>query len=456
VKLSCELAWLGGERPERDVLIEVSGERIRSLTAGASAPPSDAERLEGLVIPGFANAHSHAFQRALRGRTHGDVRRACGGAGPPSPPTGGSFWTWREQMYALAEALTPDSMLSLARATFAEMALAGITLVGEFHYLHNGPGGSRYEDPNALGIAVVEAARQAGVRLTLLDTCYLHGGIGAPAEGAQLRFCDADAHEWAARVDQLAIDTASARLGAAIHSVRAVDPDSAATVARWASERGVPLHAHVSEQPAENEACLEAYGATPTELLFQAGALSERFTAVHATHISSSDLERLGAARACCCLCPTTERDLADGAAPAAEMRRAGARLAIGTDSHALIEPLEEARAIELDERLVSGVRGRHSPPELLHAATRGGYESLGWSEGGTIAEGALADLVAIRLDSVRLAGAAPEEAVAVFAAAAADVGDVIVGGRFVVRAGRHLSLDVPRELRDAVAGLAS
>ncbi len=436
--LWCELAWLGGERAEAGVLIELAEGRIATVTTGVLAPPADAERLEGLVIPGFANAHSHAFQRALRGRTHGD---------------GGSFWTWREQMYALAAALDPESMHLLARATFAEMALAGVTLVGEFHYLHHGPGGAPYPDPNAMGAAILEAAREAGVRLTLLDTCYLHGGIGAPAQGVQLRFRDADAEAWAERVDQLAIDSPFARLGAAIHSVRAVDPESAATVGRWAFERGVPLHAHVSEQPAENEACLDAYGATPTELLFQAGALSERFTAVHATHVSAADLERLGSARACCCLCPTTERDLADGVGPAAEMRIAGARLAIGTDSHALIEPLEEARAIELDERLVSGVRGRHAPHELLHAATRGGYESLGWSEGGAIIEGALADLVAIRLDSARLAGVARERAMeaAVFAGGAADVRDVIVGGRFVVRTGRHLGLDVPHELRAAV-----
>jgi len=344
----------------------------------------------------------------------------------------------------------------LARATFAEMALAGVTVVGEFHYLHHGPGGRPYEDPNAMGSAVIEAASEAGLRLTLLDTCYLHGGIGAPAQGAQQRFCDASAEAWAARVDQLTIENASVRLGAAIHSVRAVDPGSAATVARWASDRAAPLHAHVSEQPAENEACLEAYGATPTELLFQADALSGRFTAVHATHVCAADLERLGKARACCCLCPTTERDLADGVGQAAEMRRAGARLAIGTDSHALIEPLEEARAIELDERLASGVRGRHSAIELLRMATENGYRSLGWPEGGAIREGALADLVAVRLDGVRLAGAPAEDAIdaLVFAGAAADVGDVLVGGRFIVRDGAHVSLEPARELREAIGAL--
>ncbi len=239
--------------------------------------------------------------------------------------------------------------------------------------------------------------------------------------------------------------------------MRAVDPASAEHVAAWAADRGAPLHAHVSEQPAENEACVQAYGASPTEVLRRAGALSPSFTAVHATHVSAADLVRLGAAGACCCLCPTTERDLADGVGPARALRDAGVGLALGSDSNAIIEPFEEARALELDERLVTGVRGSHSPPELLSAATRGGYESLGWHEGGVIEAGALADLVAVRLDGVRLAGTPVDHAIesVVFAGAAADVTDVMMGGRFVVRDGRHVALDVSRELDTAVAGVA-
>jgi formiminoglutamate deiminase len=445
VKLWCELAWLGGERPQSGVVIEVEGERIAAISPGVAAPPAGSERLGGLVIPGLANAHSHAFQRALRGRTDGG---------------GGSFWTWRDQMYALAESITPHAMHTLTRATFAEMALAGVTLVGEFHYLHHGPGGVRYEDPNTMGHAVVQAAREAGLRLTLLDTCYLHGGIGVAAEGPQLRFCDADADDWRRRADELVAGLGSAkdsvRIGAAIHSVRAVDPASANTVAAWAADRAAPLHAHVSEQPAENEACVEAYGASPTELLERAGALSPKFTAVHATHVSAKDIGLLGGARACCCLCPTTERDLADGVGPARALCDAGARLALGTDSNAIIEPLEEARAVELDERLVSGVRGNHPARELLQAATRGGYESLGWSEGGSLREGGLADLVAVNLRGVRLVGAPPDHVLGalVFAGAAADVNDVMVGGTFVVRDGAHVALDVASELQAAVEGL--
>jgi formiminoglutamate deiminase len=437
----CELAWLGGAHPEAGVVIEVSGERIERVHSGAAEPPPGSERLDGLVIPGLANGHSHAFQRALRGRTHGAA---------------GSFWTWREQMYALAGRLDPDLTLALARATFAEMALAGVTLVGEFHYLHHGPRGVLYEDPNALGAAVIQAAGEAGVRLTLLDACYLHGGIGTPPGPGQQRFCDRDVEAWTARVDRLR-DGPLVRIAAAIHSVRAVDPESAAIVAAWAAARKAPLHAHVSEQPVENEACLGAYGASPAAVLAGAGALSERFTAVHATHVSEADLTLLGEAGTCCCLCPTTERDLADGIGPARRLSDAGARLTLGSDSNAMIEPFEEARAVELDERLASGVRGQHAASDLLQAATANGYQSLGWADGGAIRPGALADLVVVRRDGVRLGGVPADDAVAalVFAGAAADVRHVMVGGRFVVRDGVHVDFDVAGKLADVLARIA-
>jgi formiminoglutamate deiminase len=441
LKLWCELAWLGGERAEPGVLVEVNGERIGSVESGV-APPAGAARLEGLTIPGLANAHSHAFQRALRGRTQAER---------------GSFWSWREQMYSAAAGLDPDTYLALARATYAEMALAGISAVGEFHYLHHGPNGTPYGDPNAMGEALIEAAAQAGIRITLIDACYLHGGIGSEPEGVQRRFCDPGAEAWALRADELA-EGPAVRVGAAIHSVRAVDPEAAATVAAWAGERSRPLHAHVSEQRAENEACLAAYGRTPTALLEEAGALRASFTAVHATHLADGDLALLGKSGSVCCLCPTTERDLADGVAPAQRLAEAGARLALGSDSHAVIDILEEARAVELDERLATGERGRHRPADLLRAATEHGHASLGWPEAGRIEPGALADLATIGLDTVRLAGAAPEHAVAslVFAGSAADVRHLIVGGRFVVRDGAHVSLDVARELEDAIARVAA
>ena len=278
-----------------------------------ASPPQGSTSLAGVTIPGLANAHSHAFQRALRGRTQ---------AGR------GDFWTWRERMYEVAGGLDPDTYRALARATFGEMALAGITGVGEFHYLHHTPDGTPYEDPNEMGKAVIEAAREAGIRITLLDTCYLQGGFGKEPEGVQRRFSDGSVEAWAQRVSALE-PAPEARLGAAIHSVRAVDPGSAAGVAALAAERSWPLHAHVSEQPAENEGCLEAFGKTPSAVLAEAGALSERFTAVHATHLADSDFDLLGGCGVC--LCPTTERDLGDGVGPASRLRGAGARLSLGT-----------------------------------------------------------------------------------------------------------------------------
>lgn len=436
--LWCELAWLGGEEPQAGVLLELDGETIASVASGVKDPPEESERLRGLVLPGFANGHSHAFQRALRGRTQ-ELR--------------GSFWTWRKQMYGLASSLDPDRMLALTRATFAEMALAGVTVVGEFHYLHHSPDGSRYADPNAMGAAVIQAAQEAGLRLTLLDACYLHAGI--EPDPVQRRFFDADAEAWIERVETLRVPPAS-KLGAAIHSARAVQPEQAAIVGAWAARRSLPVHAHVSEQPAENEVCLEVYGATPTAMLHYEGVLSERFTAVHATHLTEADIALLGEARVCCCLCPTTERDLADGIGPAAALGRAGASLSVGTDSQAVIDPLEEARAIELDQRLADGVRGQHSAGDLLRALTFSGYASLGWEEGGAIRPGALADLVVISTDTVRLAGVPRRHLLhgVVFAGSAADVTDVIVGGEFVVRDSRHVKLDVPGELASAIAGV--
>jgi formiminoglutamate deiminase len=434
VKLWCEFAWLGGERAEPDVLVEIDGDRIAAVEPGVAMPPAAiADALYGLTVPGFANVHSHAFQRALRGRA-----QAAGG---------GSFWTWREQMYELAAKLEPDSYLRLARATYGEMALAGITAVGEFHYLHHEPDGTPYEDPNAMGRALIEAAADAGIRLTLIDACYLHGGIGEELSGAQRRFGDADADAWAARVDALAGGAAALRIGAAIHSVRAVDPGSARIVAEWAGARGAPLHAHVSEQPAENEACIAAHGVTPTQLLADGGALSDRFTAVHATHLAPGDARQLTGATVC--LCPTTERDLADGIGPARELRDAGAALALGSDSHAVVDLLEEARAVELDERLATGVRGNHSARDLLTAATTAGYRSIGWADGGRIEAGALADLATLSLRSVRLAGTTADSLLesVVFAGTAADVTHVIAGGRYIVRDGVHHRIDVARDL---------
>ena len=424
--------------PARDVLIEVADGRFTSVTPGASARP-DVTHLRGVVLPGFANAHSHAFHRALRGRTHSG---------------GGTFWTWRQAMYSLASRLDPDNYLALARAVYAEMALAGVTTVGEFHYLHHAPGGQPYRDPNAMGHALQQAARDAGLRLTLLDTCYLEGGLDAgghrPLDELQLRFSDKTVDAWAARV--AAVDQRPGTVtGFAVHSVRAVTPaDLAAAAAAAAPSAGRPLHVHLSEQPAENDAALAYYGRTPTALLGMSGALTPHTTVVHATHLTDRDIRVLGEAGVTACFCPTTEQDLADGIGPARALADAGARLSLGTDQNAVVDLIGEARALESGERLASRRRGRFRPEELLAAATAHG--SLGWPDAGAIAPGGRADLVCVRTDTVRTAGADPAQIL--LAATAADVDSVWVDGAPVVSGGEHRLGDVARLLADAIDAL--
>jgi formiminoglutamate deiminase len=449
-----ELAWLpaGGVRP--GVLIEAAGGRFSSVRPDVAARdvPAGTVRLPGLTLPGLANAHSHAFHRALRGAVQ---------AGQ------GTFWTWRERMYQVASRLEPDSYLALARAVYAEMALAGITCVGEFHYLHHAAGGARYRDPNQMGRALIEAAAQAGVRITLIDTCYLSGGLGTdgsaePLAGPQLRFGDGDGEAWAQRVHALGPDqhgmlAAHARLGVAIHSVRAVPPGQMHPVIACSHAYGAPLHAHLSEQIAENQACLAAHGVTPTQLLDRVGALGPRATMVHATHLTGGDIEALGGSRTVVCMCPTTEADLADGVGPARALASAGSPLSLGSDSHAVIDLLEEARRVELGERLVTGQRGNFGAAALARAATVDGHACLGWPEAGEIAPGALADLVTVALDTPRLAGLSEATALesVIFAGTAADVRGVVAAGRDVARDGQHLLVgDVPAALGDAIRPL--
>jgi formiminoglutamate deiminase len=424
MSFSAEYAWVDGA-VARDVLIEVTGGRFTAVTANA---PTGGIRLPGLVLPGLANAHSHAFHRALRGRTHGER---------------GSFWTWRKLMYSVAGRLDPESYFRLARAVYGEMALAGITTVGEFHYLHHAPDGRPYDDPNAMGHAVIAAAQEAGIRITLLDTLYLTSSVdGRPLEGVQRRFGDGDADGWSTRTAALK-PAPHARIGAALHSVRAVPAGQLGALAGHA-----PLHIHLSEQRAENEQCRAAHGCTPAELLQQHGILGPGTTAVHATHLTDGDVKLLGSSRTGVCLCPTTERDLADGIGPGRNLADAGVRLSLGSDSQAVIDLFEEARGVELDERLATERRGHFSAAELLAAATA--HTALGWDDAGSIAVGNRADLVAVTLGSVRTAGVDP--AGAVFAATAADVTDVVVEGRHIVADGRHTSFDVASALREALA----
>ncbi|MFC5831951.1 formimidoylglutamate deiminase [Nonomuraea insulae] len=435
----CERAWLP-DGVAGDVLVEIEGTRIARIEQGP--PPASAVRLPGLTIPGLANAHSHAFHRALRGAAQEGK---------------GDFWTWRERMYEVAARLDPHSYLRLATAVYAEMALAGVTCVGEFHYLHHDQDGRPYrDDPNAMGHALVRAARAAGLRITLLDTCYLSGGIGVPLSGVQLRFSDGDAERWAARAEGLAGEyegQSDVEIGAAIHSVRGVPPEQMPVVADFSHRHAAPLHVHVSEQRAENTACVETYAATPVQVLHERGVLGPRSTVVHATHLTDVDIELLGQSGTYICMCPTTERDLADGIGPARAASERGARITLGSDSHAVIDLFEEARAVELDERLATEKRGHWPAADLLAAATSGGHTSLGFPDAGQLVPGAWADLVSVRLDSVRTAGASGLEAV-VYAATAADVHSVVSGGRQVVAEGRHVLGDVGSMLAEAIGSL--
>ncbi|MDO5743248.1 MAG: formimidoylglutamate deiminase [Micrococcaceae bacterium] len=393
-------------------------------------------------IPAPVNAHSHAFHRILRGRTH---EGEDGGAG--------TFWTWRDQMYAAAARLSPAGYQQLATATFAEMAVAGWSAVGEFHYLHHDVGGTPYGTPghgesHAMERALARAAKAVGIRLVLLDTCYLHGGLGADGSALELnetqrRFSDGDVAGWLERHaslgEALAQEDAGeglVSLGAAIHSVRAVDLGSLAQISAGLDPE-LPLHVHLSEQPAENEACQAAYGLSPTGLLDRAGLLGPRLSAVHATHLDAEDIEALGAAGVGIVMCPSTEADLGDGIGPARELADAGAVIALGTDQHAVVDPYLEQRALEHAERLRSGVRGRFSPTEISAAARAGGLRSLGLAPN--------EDHLVVRTDSVRTIGS--RTAQLPLSATAADVAQVHINGVLVATDGIHTTLGDPAKL---------
>jgi formiminoglutamate deiminase len=401
-----EQAWLG--HPARNVLIQVEAGRIKSVTEGEPAPPG-ATSLMGWTIPGLANVHSHAFQHMLRGTVESGA---------------GDFWAWRNEMYRAADWDWAD-YYKYARFVFQEMVEAGITAVGEFHYLH--------KHGNELGEALIQAAGEVGIRITLIDACYLRGGLDwRPLDEAQKPFSDGDVDHWAKRMDQLK-DAEGVRIAAAIHSVRAVDPKSMRAVAEWARERGTPLHAHLAEQPAEVEECRAVEGCTPAELLAREGILGPDVTVVHAIHVDDHDIALLGANHVNVCACATTERDLGDRVGPLRELVDEGCFLSVGSDSNAVIDILEEARALELDQRRARGRRVLHQPEELLHAATKNGMQALGW-EAGELKAGMLADFVT--LDEPRhTARRQLDIGYLIYGLSACDVSNVVVGGKTVVSA---------------------
>jgi len=437
----CETAIIaspgGSGSPEavRGVRVEAHDGRITAISPD-TRPEAGDTRLEGIVFPAAANAHSHAFHRILRGRTH-EGR--------------GDFWVWREQMYTSASELTPEKYEKLATAVFAEMVVSGFSSVAEFHYVHHQLDGAPYSEPHAMELALARAAMSAGIRLTLLDTLYLAGGIGSPLSPEQARFGDADVHAWLHRLASLraAVDASfpadRVSVGAALHSVRAVPEEDLKVVAAQLPG-GIPLHIHLSEQPAENQACLEAYGTTPTGLLARHGLLTNRLSAVHSTHLTPDDVTLLGHAGTTVVMCPSTEADLADGIGPARELSDAGATIALGTDQHAVIDPWVEMRTLEHGERLGSGQRGRFTPQELLQAATSGATRSMATPVAQAALEvGNVCDLMAVDPASTRTAGSRPLQLA--FSATASDVTAVVIGGELLSSHGVHTRLGKPGTL---------
>lgn len=320
-----------------------------------------------LELPALATAHSHAFQRAMRG----DAQR-------PGPSATDDFWSWRTAMYRLAGSLTPESIRAVSLAAYRELYRAGVRTVGEFHYVHHQPDGAPYAQRTLLADAVIDAAREAGLRIALLRVLYHRAGPGRPPEGAQRRFADPSLDTALADVDTLRSRYAGApdvRIGVAPHSVRAVPPDWLSEVARYADRHALPLHMHVAEQPAEIEACLSETGRRPVELCAEKGVLGPRFVAVHATHLAPHEPALLGQAGSFACICSTTERDLGDGLPDIGALLAAGVKLCTGVDSHVITQPLEDLRGIDLGERLRTGKR------VTLRGATRTPAEQL-WEIG--------------------------------------------------------------------------
>jgi formimidoylglutamate deiminase len=389
------------------------------------------------LLPGLVNAHSHAFQRIIRGRTE-----------HRSHHTTDSFWTWREQMYAAANRLSPEEIYTTSRLAFLEMALTGITAVGEFHYIHHAPDGSTYDDPNLLAREVIRAARDVGIRIALLRVAYARSGYELEANPQQIRFIEPSPDTYLKHLEQLLaapeLKSGTAWAGVAPHSVRAVPLDYLKTIINFANERGLPVHMHVAEQPAEVSACIEEYGRSPVALLDTEGLLSRRFTAVHAIHVTPKAIASMGRAGAIVCACPTTERNLGDGVVPVDAYFDAGVRVALGSDSQIQIDLLEDARELEYHLRLQKTARNVLAPADddsssalarrLFECATVRGAESIGFN-GGKLEPGAPCDFFTVDLDDPSIAGATTEDLLAniVFSLARTAIRDVVVGGKSIL-----------------------
>jgi formiminoglutamate deiminase len=360
-----------------------------------------------MVLPGFVSAHSHAFQRALRGKTQRASRET------------GTFWSWREAMYRLAEALTPESIARISRMAFDELRRAGVVAVGEFHYVHHQPGGVPYDDRLCLADAVIRAALDAGLRITLLRVAYARSAAGRPPEGVQRRFSDPDVDHVLRDVGELSKRWAQeprVKVGLAPHSLRAVPGDWLGPLHAWARERSMPFHMHVAEVQGEVDACLAEHGLRPVEFLAERGVLDARFVGVHCTNLLPHEARLLGEAKAFACVCPTTERDLGDGLGDLSALRAAGVRLCTGVDSHVVTDPVEEARALETHERLRLRRRVTFDPAprtpaeQLLVDASVHGAQACGWDVTLDGAQTSWAPSTRIDLGARALAGVSREE----------------------------------------------
>jgi formimidoylglutamate deiminase len=434
-EIAAELTYING-RFVRDVAVEyddASG-RITRVRTGATDVPA---RMQGrALLPGFVNVHSHAFQRAIRGRTQWRPLHA-----PPS-----DFWSWREEMYASVLAMSPADVFKVSRLCFLEMLKAGYTSVGEFHYLQRDEDGNPYGNPLELHEAVLAAAQDVGIRIVLINTAYSTGGVERPLQPTQRRFNTPDLDEFLAQCERLktvVVKYANATMAIAPHSIRAVPRAWIKPIHTWAQSADVPMHMHVSEQIAEVEACVGEYARRPVEVLYDVGALDARLTLIHATHVAMNEIALIARARATVCACPTTERDLGDGFLPATSLHAAGARIAIGTDSQTVIDPLEEIRLIEYHDRLrrnervlLGQTRGDRSEiaPTLLRYGTMEGARALR-IDAGEIAEGKLADMVAVDLAQLQLSGWTVDTLDAMLALSASApvvITDTWVGGKRV------------------------
>ncbi|MFY9745964.1 MAG: formimidoylglutamate deiminase [Acidobacteriaceae bacterium] len=418
------------------LLLDDKGQ-VLAITAGDTPSDTVVELPGKALLPGFVNVHSHAFQRLIRGKSES---RAVSGK---------DFWSWRGTMYHAAAQLDPQQVYDVARMAFLEMVLSGTTTVGEFHYLHTAPNGRPYDDPNLLSKQVIAAAQSVGIRIVLLRSAYLRSGFELPRDPGQTRFFETTP-EFLANMDALARDyparSADVRLGVAPHSIRAVPLDDVREIAAWARNRKLPLHMHMAEQVAENEACLREYGATPVALLGKAKLLASDWTAVHAIHITAEETVMLADAGATICSCPTTERNLGDGILAADHVMKAGVRVALGSDSQAQIDPLEDARELDYHLRLTHQQRaildqigGQGLAARLFDCATVNGARALAVPSG-TLAADSFADFFTIDLRDASIAGSSAEDLLPliVFGMNRTAIRDVAVNGKLVVRDGRH------------------